>query len=303
MAADDKKEPRIIRQRLWLVNIQWLHSFVEAAEAGSLSRAGDKLHLSQPGVGKQIMKLEAFLGVELLRRSSSGVELTEAGALLLQRLMPWMNEWENIRRDVVEAAGLELARINLGTLPSLAAAVLPEKITAIQREGIHVDVTVYNTSMEMAHFLLEGRLDVALMENDCAPTGLWSRVLHKEPYAAVVHSSHRLAERSSIVMTDLSGESMVMYTPMCDVRRHVTLAYERAGLELSVGSELQYGDMILGFVAAGAGVTIVPVSVAERVAHLPLRTLPVDDFGMERTLSLVCRTPKLGSMLCKFLIG
>nr|WP_286893942.1 LysR family transcriptional regulator [Thermobacillus sp.] len=129
------------------MNTLWIRAFLEASEHKSLTRAGEKLYLTQPALTKQIRNLEEWLGAELFRRSAQGVELTEEGARFRERILPVLAEIESIRNDLWSAR--QAAPIRLGTLPGLAAHYLPPRLTELKRQGIRAEMKVLNSTEEI----------------------------------------------------------------------------------------------------------------------------------------------------------
>jgi LysR family transcriptional activator of glutamate synthase operon len=108
------------------MNLEWFHGFLEASRLKSLSKASEKLNISQPALSKQIRNLEEILGVELFKRTAVGVELTEEGTLLHKRIQPILSEMESLRKDLLNLQ--KVSSVRLGTLPSLATYYLPQKV-------------------------------------------------------------------------------------------------------------------------------------------------------------------------------
>ena len=82
------------------VHLRDLRYFVAVAEEGSFTHAADRLHVSQPGLSKQIRQLERSLGATLLRRDHRGVGLTAAGAALLPEAQRLLGAWDGVAREV-----------------------------------------------------------------------------------------------------------------------------------------------------------------------------------------------------------
>ncbi|WP_459502314.1 LysR family transcriptional regulator substrate-binding protein [Bacillus sp. C1] len=94
-----------------------------------------------------------------------------------------------------------------------------------------------------------------------------------------------------------------MYPIGCDIRRTITEEFARLEAEPIIRSEVSFRDFILGMVAAGAGITIVPRTISERIEHLSLRSLPIQDFQKRRAIYLIARNERVGKVLFKMFIG
>jgi LysR family transcriptional regulator, transcription activator of glutamate synthase operon len=280
------------------MQMDWMYAFLETAEQHSLSKASDKLNLSQAALSKQIRNLEQTLGVALFHRSAAGMSLTLAGEHFLQRIQPWLAEFQVIVRDMASFQIPEC--LIIGALPSLAAHYLPDKIAKMTDVEFDMDIRIYNTSPEILEALSQGQLDAALME--CVkplPKVFWSARLFDEPYYVVLPISHRLGGLSEVFLTDLVGAPFIAYPPKCDVRASVFRAFAKLQLEPNVVREIPFGESILGFVAAGMGLTIVPQAIATHVDPRTLRALPIRDFDLNRTVCLAARSHLHGKRLLR----
>ena len=280
------------------MNIEWFHCFVETVHSKSLLKTSLALNISQPAASKQIQKLEQTFGVMLFRRSHKGMELTEAGRILYNRIRPVLSELAAIQRELQNVESLK--QISLGTLPSLAAYYLPSRVNALQKQGTTVALQVFNTSREALEQLRAGQLDGAIVQ--MAPSLQieefpWHQEVLTEPYYAIVPLQHSLSQRRAVTMTDLRREAIVTYPSACDTRQSIVRSYEYQGWQPKVVTEIGFGESILNFVASGAGITIVPQIIAAHANHLSVVTLPIRDFSEQRTLVLVTRSERIGKLL------
>ncbi|MFC5451637.1 LysR family transcriptional regulator [Paenibacillus aestuarii] len=274
------------------MDIQWLKSFVLTAQNKSLSKTSEWLNLSQPAVSKQIRKLEETYGVTLFYRSTQGVELTKAGAMLLERIQPVLMDLELIYKELQDFKTTQ--KIWLGALPSIATYFLRRKIPTLE---VNTDVMVCNTSTELLSWLKAGKLDAALIDKRSADPHLWSKDLFSESYLAILPKSHPLGEQQCVTVADIKDESFVFYPESCDVRQCITQRLLMLGIEPKVSTEVSFGDFILGYVAAGAGITILPKIVTENLSVVSLTAVPIIDFNTTRTISIIARSEKLGKRL------
>lgn len=277
------------------LDTQWLKSFVMTAQYKSLSKTSELLNLSQPAISKQIRKLEETYGVALFYRSTQGVELTKAGAMLLERIQPVLMDLELIYKELQDFKSTQ--KIWLGALPSIATYFLRRIIPTLE---INTDVMVCNTSAELLSWLKAGKLDAALIDKRSADTHLWSKDLFSEPYLAVFSKSHPLGERQCVSIADIKDEPFVFYPESCDVRQCITQRLLMLGIEPKVSTEVSFGDFILGYVAAGAGITILPKIVTDHLSDVSLTAVPIIDFDTTRTISIIARSEKLGKLLYRY---
>ncbi|HHT7081710.1 TPA: LysR family transcriptional regulator [Bacillus cereus] len=282
---------------MWNVDIDWLRCFLICAEYKSFSKVAERLHMTQPAVSKQIRKLEDELGVELLHRSPQGIQLTEAGIQFQKRTTSLLEDWEIIKKDMNKFG--ERVDITLGLLPSLAAFYLPQKLVNYKDENVKINTNVYDMSKEIMEDLLSGKIDAGLVDEKWVPKNYWNKELFKESYDVVFQKEHSFHQQDIVFMNQLLLERLVMYPAGCDIRRAIIEEYEKWKVKPNISTEVSFRDFILGMVASGAGVTIVPRTISEHIGHLPLLAKPICDFKKQRVIYVIARTEKIGKTLFK----
>lgn len=282
------------------MHIEFIHSFLVTAECGSIARASEKLSLTHPALSKQLRSLEAYYGTLLFRRSPGGVELTEAGRRLRERVRPLYEEWQSIRQELADANGPR--RIRLGALPSLAAHYLPPHMPGAEERGLAIEPVVAPTSDELRRLLQAGAVDAVLCEPSAAALppsrpSVWSASLFEEPFFLVAHREHPLAREASVGVAQLRDQPLVLHPPACGIRRLFAGLCRAHGFEPTVKVEANFGDFLLGYVAAGSGLTFVPRLVAESLRHPDLVAVPIRDEEAKRRIVLAAARRETGRAL------
>lgn len=108
-----------------MLDLRALTYFVTVAEFKNFSKASAHLRIAQPALGRQVRKLEDYLGVKLLERSGRGMAVTDAGALLLERASVVLDQIEQIRAEITAHAGEPTGRLTIGVVPSAGQLVMP----------------------------------------------------------------------------------------------------------------------------------------------------------------------------------
>ncbi|MBH8605878.1 LysR family transcriptional regulator [Thermoactinomyces sp. CICC 10522] len=281
------------------MNIEWFQSFVEAAKQKSLSKAAKALSLSQPALSKHIRNLEHDLDIVLFHRTSTGIELTEAGERFYNRIVPVLAELTAIRQELRQFR--RTTPIAIGSLPSLATYYLPPRIKGIRLLDRPMTLMIQNTSWELIQSLQEGRLDAVFVDTSYVGESLWSCELFTESYYAVFPLHHRFHSRKTVELSELCEEPLIVHQAPCDTRKHIIEQMESLGHKPNIISEVAFGDFILGAVAAGMGITIIPELMAKNIGHLQLFALPITNFGRKRSISIATRSRKLGLQLYEFI--
>src|SRR5436305_1639610 len=146
------------------MELRHLRYFVAVAEAENVSRAALKLHVSQPGLSRQIRDLEDELGFSLLERSAKSVRLTDAGRIFLTEARAVLQRAEEaVKTAKAVATGID-GELHVGYAPSLTARILPPTLRAFQAELPKVRVQLHDLSTEeMFAGLREGNLQLAFL--------------------------------------------------------------------------------------------------------------------------------------------
>ncbi len=150
-----------------MLDLQHLRAFLVVAEAGSLTRAGELLHLSQPAVSAQIKSLELDLGVALFRRAPRGVALTDAGEALLKDAKLAVHQADAVERSAARWRGAVMGTLRLGIIDcgyDLKLARLIGGVTEKHPE-LKVELVAANSG-ENVHRVLDQRLDLAYVEGE-----------------------------------------------------------------------------------------------------------------------------------------
>lgn len=285
------------RYRVWrdTMNVEWFHSFIAAANQKSFSKAAQISNLSQPALSKHIRNLENNLGIELFHRTSIGIELTEAGDRFYTRITPVLTELTAIREELQQFSISN--PITIGGLPSLATYYLPNKMNELKQLGRPITLMIQNTSNELLQSLDKGRLDAVFVDAKYTGESLWNWELFSEPYYAVFPLNHRFNSRIAVELEELCEEPLIVHQAPCDSRKDIVEQIQSLGYTPNIISEVNFGDFVFGAVTSGMGITIVPELMAKNIGHLQLFTLPINNFGRSRTISLVTKHKELGSKL------
>jgi LysR family transcriptional regulator, transcription activator of glutamate synthase operon len=281
------------------MNIDWIRCFTEIVKRKSISKASEALNLSQPAASQQIKKLEDYFGVVLFNRSAFGMELTEAGRFLYDKLRVILRDLDDLSLELISFKTPN--KISIGTIPSLAMYYLPHRIINMQSEGIEVDVQVRNTSKEVFQLLEAEEINTVLIDNREPYDGYWGTEIYQENFYAVIPSNHPLSGKDYLTIMDIEKEPLIVYPSTCDVRSAITQEYQKNHLQPKISIEVAFGESIFGFVLAGAGITIVPEVITKHTEHLPLSIIPMIDFNQKRVIALVSRSKKFGNPIAKYL--
>ncbi|MDR0576386.1 MAG: LysR family transcriptional regulator [Candidatus Accumulibacter sp.] len=259
------------------MDVRRLKYFIATAEERSISRAAERLYITQPPLTRHIQSLEEELGVLLFNRTSWGVELTQAGMALLKHAHNISAHIDLATEQVRRVAAGQAGRIDIGVFGSAMISVIPRLLRAFSSTHPDVKIVLHNMPKErQINALHQGRI-LALFDRYLPefPNVRTERVCREAIWVAL-HRDNPLAGRQSVSLDDLRGE------PMIDEQDpSVSIAcrelFRRHDFELLVVQRAV--DLVAAaiMVSGGFGSTLLPESVLDlKLPNVVFRPLAVD---------------------------
>jgi DNA-binding transcriptional LysR family regulator len=262
------------------VELRQLRYLNAVAHHRSFTQAALDLHIAQSALSQQIRRLERELGVELLRRTTRRVEVTEAGELVLVRARRALAEVDGVRADLDALQGLVLGTLRLGGLPLVGPVHPAALITEFSRTHPDVAITVRDdVASKLLDQLRDGVLDlvIALVDPDTLD-GLEGARLLDDELVLIAAPGHELARAKRVRVERLASEALVTYGAGSALRDALSDLVP-GGRVVAEANEL---EIVRELTARGLGVTLMPGSLvaghSDRLAIRPLsprHTLPV----------------------------
>jgi DNA-binding transcriptional LysR family regulator len=263
-----------------IMELRHLRYFVAVAEELHFSRAAERLHVAQPAVSEQVRKLEEELGVRLLNRTKRTVSLTDAGAALLGEARRVLQHVEIARLATHEVRNRAASRLRIGYAPATLPAIVPKALQRLSASMKDLEAILEpGLGLELIAAVRDERLDAAIVSLPAPTAGLRTTQLGYERAVATLPVRHRQAVRPAIRLDQLAPERIVVLPrdasrPFYDA---VIAACQNAGLSPSlVETPGTCVEPALLAVASGAGVGLLPGSVADRYSTPGIRFVPID---------------------------
>jgi len=259
------------------MELRHLRYFVAVAEELHFTRAAERLGIKQPPLSLQIRQLEQEIGTALFHRLTRGVELTEAGTLLLDDAHRILDQVERTKTSIQTRARGETGRIHVGFAGATYFQPLVPDIIRSYREtypGVVLSPEQSNTPHLIAG-LLSGAIDVAFVRPPLSDgEGLAVQPLVEEHMRIVLPAAHPRADSRSMPLSALAQETLILFPRTIGPGLHdsIIASCQRAGFSPALGQDAPQISSIVYLVAAGFGVSIVPQSIeqihAEGVTYL-----------------------------------
>lgn len=262
----------------WLgVEVRHLAALQAVAEEGSFGRAALRLGYTQSAVSQQIATLERIVGEKLVERPGGPrpVSLTEAGALLLRHADAIVARLRAAQADLAALSQGQLGTLRIGTYQSVGARILPQILQRFRASWPEVEIRLANPSTDdrLLELLESGGIDVTFTVLPI-PDGPFEGVeLIEDPYVLVVPLDSPLATRRQAPTLADIGELPLIGFPYCRGSMHGEDRLRAAGFEPNVVFRSDDNGTLVGLVAAGVGVGLVPRLIVEPRPDVVVREL------------------------------
>jgi DNA-binding transcriptional LysR family regulator len=249
-----------------------LLTFSAVARTGGITRAAEELNTAQSNVTQRVKALEAEIGTALFERHSRGMTLTGAG----RRLLPYAQRMTALSREAVLAArddGEPKGPLVIGSMETTAAVRLPALLAAFHRSFPAVRLSLRTaTTADLVAAVLDGSLDGAFVAGPIEHADLTSTVAFREELVLVTarHVKDLAALRAA---TPESGPTALVFRTGCTYRQRLEQVLTEFGWPSAARFELGTLDGMVGCVAAGMGVTLLPRAVVGRNDDVSIHSL------------------------------
>jgi LysR family transcriptional regulator, cell division regulator len=238
-----------------------LQYFLEVTHTSNLSRAAERLGISQPALSLAMQRLEEAFGVPLLIRSKTGVKTTHSGQRLAQQTRLLLQEWEKIResatRDQIEVSG----NFSIGCHPSVALYSLPGILPELLKRHPRLEVRLaHDLSRRVTEDVISFRLDFGIVVNPVPHPDLVILEL--------------CTDEVSLWSVPNADQSTLIFDPDLVQSQSLIKQLTRKGLRFSRQLSSSSLELIASLTAQGVGVGVLPSRVARQKKHPKLQPLP-----------------------------
>jgi LysR family hydrogen peroxide-inducible transcriptional activator len=237
------------------------------AETGSFSRAAERCQIAQPSLSQQVLKLEKDLGARLFDRLGRSIRITEAGRAFLPHARSILEQMEAARSSVADQNAGVRGSVTVGVIPTIAPYLLPRHTAAFAKRYPEAKLRIVE---ETTPILVEGlrdlSIDLAILALPLRHKDLELFPIHTEPLFAALPKNHPRADAKLLALKNLRGEAFVMLRDGHCFRDLSIAACSHARITPSIAFESGQFSSVLGMVAAGVGISLVPEMAIDRNA-------------------------------------
>lgn len=245
------------------MDLQKLKYFLELADELHFWKTSEKVFITQSALSRQIKSLENELGFPLFERDKRNVKLTAAGEFLQTEFRRILIDFESVTRRAKQISKGEIGTLRIGHPASITFSVLPKILSELAEKHPHILVQMLEVdAVDVDSSLLTHRIDLAFNREITKSKELESKMLMTENFALVVSANHPINQKNKIDLRELKDEWFVL--PSLDGQSEhaaqLRAIFAEAGFLPKVRFESDFGATLLGLVAKGLGISIMPFS-------------------------------------------
>jgi LysR family cys regulon transcriptional activator len=269
------------------MTLQQLKYLCEVARHGlNISKTAEALHISQPGLSRQLQLLEAELGAELFVRNSKRlVRLSEAGGKIVAIAERALREAHNITEAARESADDSSGMLTIATTHTQARYALPTVIRRFAKQFPNVQLNLrQGTPGEVSHLVLSGNADISIAAETVDPvTGMVMLACYQLPRVVLTPARHPLLRVKQLTLEKLAAYPLITYDFSFIARSKIVRAFEAKGLSAIDA------DVIKTYVEFGLGIAVVPRMAFDAKRDRGLRAIDANHLFEPNTIHIGIR--------------
>ncbi|NDY93111.1 LysR family transcriptional regulator [Ideonella livida] len=272
------------------IDFDGLQAFVAIADLGGFGKAAETLHLTQTALTRRLQKLEGWLGLQLVERSTRRVALTAVGREFLPQARAMVQDVSGAMHRLKEMAQHGHGQFTLACIPSMTSHVLPGLISqyAQRHPGNHIRL-LDGASTEVRQAVLGGQAELGVALAGERHAELAETALFEDPLVFICRESHPLAAQDSLRWDDMRGQDLVGVNGFMATRIEMDYQLAKRGITLAARYEVQHHATALNLVAAGVGCAILPASTFREGDRPGVRRLALTQPTVRRQVRLLQR--------------
>lgn len=251
------------------MDLPQLEMFLAVAEDRSFTRAGERLHVSQSAVSRQIGLLERELGGRLFHRDGRRISLTDAGELLAKTAATLSRQIQDVAGQISEVHELRRGRLRLAGGMSVCMYILPRLLKRYRSLHPELDLRVTSgTSETILRKLRSREVDLALLTLPVLEKDLEVVPVLREEMVVVTAPRHPLARRGVVDPRELGRYPLILYEAGSRTREAIESFLREENVSFDVAMETENAEIIKAMVSNGIGITVLShAAVAQDLRH------------------------------------
>ena len=266
------------------MELRQLEYFQMASRLRNITRAAERLCVSQPNITVAIKKLEAELGIQLFDRSQKQLSLTPEGAVFLNRVELALRNIQDAVLEVNDYKQLQKGTIKIGIPPMIGAYLFPKIFSSFRRRYPHLDIYLYEEgSMTIREQIERDELDFGIIIISNASSNLQLLPMSKNQIVACVPESSPLAQKETLSLQDIAASDIIMLKEGSFLRQTILQKMKDTDIHPNIVLESNQVITIKGLVSRGVGISFlldIVLEDAPGVKAIPLADPLFVDIGL-----------------------
>ena len=241
------------------LKLHHLRLFLSVARELNFTHAAQSMNMAQPAVSRAIRQLEAAVGTPLFKRNTRSVELTPAGSKFRQEVQLILRQLDHALESARDLGSSEAGRIRVGFMDFALKGVLPGLVREYRTRHPGYSVVMHGTHTQRAlQELHDHEIDVGFVIGPTVEPGIETLLVQRDPMVVVTPDTHPLGSKSTVHLSDLEAEPLVMGSRESWPRyiEYIEGVFSEAGIRPNVVQETDTTESIFALIAAGIGSTI-----------------------------------------------
>jgi DNA-binding transcriptional LysR family regulator len=279
-------------------SIEDLNTFLSLAETGHMGRAARGLGLTQPALSLRLRKLEQRMGLSLFERHATGMRLSQAGKELLEQAKQTRDNMTRLGERVEGVRSGAAREVRIGMTLLAGVSRVPALLRHVEQSSPLLRMVLHEAfSSPLEQLVADDELDLAFVHPPVARQDLTVRTLYSERMVWSVPASWTIPEGTEHRTPWLRAQRIYWVGPRVgpDLHRRISTWLQRLDINLHASAEVSTYIIAQSFVAAGAGIALVPESVA-RLHGTQARVLDAGPRAPELGFAVVRRRRSFGSL-------
>lgn len=249
-----------------------LKSFIEVADHKSFTHAAEHSYLTQPSLSRAVKKIEEELGVELFDRSTRHLYLTDAGRIVYQQSLKAIQALSELNILLEDLRNIATGEIRIGIPPLIGTLFFPKIAQAFYKKYPQVTLELVELGAKLIGKLVEdSKIDVGIVVLPANEEKFNIHPLIQDEFFLFLHKEHRLAQRSSVTLTDLRDEKFILFQKDFTLHDLIIQECEREGFTPTISYRSSQWDLIIELVASKLGITLLPKSIYDKQSNEDIR--------------------------------
>lgn len=277
--------------------------FLAVAKELHFRKAADQLYISQPGLSRQIKKMEEVLGIKLFERHNRKVELSEAGKYLQLELRNHFKHLDDVLKHAKLLNDGVDGNLKLGYVGSAMQTLIPELLLKFRETNPNVLVNLKeNDNRRQIQALLGQEIDVGFVRMDRVPKGLEIKAGLEETFSLVLPENHPISQNNYKGLAEFKDEQFILFDSSYSESYYekVMQIFDDAGFVPTISHSTVNASSIYRLVENNFGISIVPTSLQDGY-NLNIKFIELKEISQRTTLKIVWNKTNTNPVLSSFI--